>query len=54
MPYKYIAIKLWLYKYIAEQFNYKNHFKLNKLIVNCYRYPYIGNNIVDNANWYKY
>ena len=49
MFYKYVTIKLSLYKYIAEQLIYKKHFKLNKLIINCYRYPHIGD-IAGNAN----
>ena len=38
-----------LYKYIGKQLNYKKHCKLNKLIINCYCYPHIGNNIADNV-----
>ena len=49
--YKYVAIKL-LYKDIGEQLNYKKNFKLKKLVINCYRYPHLGNNIPDNANCY--
>ena len=31
----------------------KKHFKLNKLIINCYCYPHIVDNIADNANCYQ-
>ena len=31
----------------------KKHFKFNKSIINCYRYPYVVNNMADNANRYK-
>ena len=42
-----------LYKYIGEKLNHKKHFKVTKLIINCYRYSHIGNkgnNIAANAN----
>ena len=45
--------KIVVIKYIGEQFNDKKHFKLIKLIINCYRYPHIGNNMAVNANYCK-
>ena len=48
--YKYVTIKLSLYKYIGEC--KKKHFRLNKLIINCYRYLRLGD-IADNANCNK-
>ena len=51
--YKYVAIKLSLYKYIAEQLDYKKHLKLKKkLMINSYRYPHTGI-IAGNANCNK-
>ena len=51
--YKYGTIKSLLYKYIGEKLNHKKHFKVTKLIINCYRYSHIGNkgnNTAANAN----
>ena len=48
--YKYVTIKLLLYKYIEEQLNYKKHFRLNKLITNSYHNLHISNNIANKNN----
>ena len=42
-----------LCKYLGEQSNYKKHFKVNKIRINCYRYPCTDNNKADNAKCYK-
>ena len=52
--YKYVIIKYLCYINTLENNQItKKHFKVNKIRINCYRYPRTDNNKADNANCYK-